>query len=170
MNTNSPKLFLTILLSLCLSNCGDEETTTQTQPDAAPTETAPPVAESPATPPDETATPPAPAVEEPAPAPEPTPEERYNNGEAAPTEPEAAIAWYTEFAEAGIADASYKLGMCYYNTRSIPMNFVKAVEHLRAAAEQGHPAACAKLAECYEWGVGVEANPEEAAKWKQQAN
>ncbi|MBQ9835853.1 MAG: hypothetical protein IJO34_05985, partial [Akkermansia sp.] len=75
MNTNSPKLLLTILLSLCLSNCGDEETTTQTQPDAAPTETATPAAESPATPP-------APAVEEPAPAPEPTPEERYNNGEA----------------------------------------------------------------------------------------
>ena len=71
-----------------------------------------------------------------------------------------------EFAEAGIADASFKLGNCYYNTRSIPMNFVKAVQHYRAAAEQGHPEAFAKLAECYEWGVGVEANAEEAAKWK----
>lgn len=156
MNTTTSKLFLAALLSLCLSNCGEDETT-QPAPAPAPTETT---------------TPAAPAVEKqepapaPAPAPEPTPEERYNNGAGAPAEPEAAIAWYTEFAEAGIADASYKLGMCYYNTRSVPMNFVKAAEHLRAAAEQGHPEARAKLAECYEWGVGVEANPEEAAKWK----
>ncbi len=99
---------------------------------------------------------------------ESTPEERYNNGAGAPAEPEAAIAWYTEYAEAGVTDAYYKLGMCYYNTRSIPMNFVKAVEHFRLAAEQGHPEACAKLAECYEWGVGVETDPVEAAKWRSE--
>lgn len=160
MNTPPSKLFLAVLLSLCLSNCGEEETTQPAQaPD--PTETTTPAA--PAVEIQEPASSPAPT---PVPEPAPTPEERYNNGTGAPTEPEAAIAWYTEFAEAGIADASYKLGMCYYNTRSIPMNFVKAAEHLRAAAEQGHPEARAKLAECYEWGVGVEANPEEAAKWK----
>ena len=146
-------------MSLCLSNCGDEEQQAAPATDAAQasaTETATPT---------QTEAPEA-APEQPE-QPEQAPEQRYNNGEGAPTEPEAAIAWYTEFAEAGIADASYKLGKCYYETRSIPMNFVKAVEHFRAAAEQGHPEARAKLAECYELGVGVEADAEEAAKWKQ---
>lgn len=53
------------------------------------------------------------------------PEERYNNGEGAPTDAKAAIAWYKEFAEAGIADAQYKLAECYFNTRSEPLNFVE---------------------------------------------
>lgn len=151
------------ILGFCLSNCGEEE---QQQPPVTDTaQVTEPLSEPPA--PEakqDTEEKNAPAVvpEEP----QLTPEQRYNNGEEAPVEVEAAIAWYTEFAEAGIADASYKLGKCYYDTRSIPMNFVKAVEHFRAAAEKGHPEARAKLAECYELGVGVEADPDEAAKWK----
>lgn len=103
---------------------------------------------------------------EPEPESIPSPEERYNHGAGAPTDPVAAIEWYTEFSEAGIVDATYRLGMCYYAARSIPMNFVKAVEQLRKAAEAGHKEAAAKLAECYEWGVGVEADPAEAARWR----
>lgn len=100
------------------------------------------------------------------PAPEPTPDERYNNGADAPTEPAKAIAWYKEFSALGIVDATYRLGLSYYNARSIPLNFVKAVEAFKKAAEQGHQEAAAKLAECYEWGVGVDASAEEAAKWR----
>ena len=101
-----------------------------------------------------------------APIPEPTPEERYNNGANAPSEPIAAIAWHKEFSDQGIVDATYQLGLSYYNARSIPLNFEKAVEAFKKAAEQGHQEAAAKLAECYEWGVGVDASAEEAAKWR----
>ncbi len=137
--------FFCCLLLLC--GCSDEEQSPAPPPGAEQPQTIEPaVAAVPATP--------------------LSPEQRYNGGADAPAEPHAAIAWYTEFAQAGIADASYKLGMCYYNTRAIPRNFIKAVEHLHTAAQQGHPEACAKLAECYEQGIGVEANPAEAAKWK----
>ena len=105
---------------------------------------------------------------EPLPEPEPelTPEERYNNGVNAPSDSKAAIAWYKEFSDMGVVDATYRLGMCYYSTRSIPMNFVKAVEMFQKAAEQGHQDAAIKLSECYEWGVGVDANEAEAARWR----
>ncbi len=92
-------------------------------------------------------------------------EMRYNNGEGAPTDAKQAIKWYKEFADAGIADAQYKLAECYYNTRSESLNFVKAVEQYRAAAEQGHTDACRKLAQCYQMGIGTEASEEEAKKW-----
>ncbi len=157
-------------LALLFASCGQEEGTdtpaagtageqaAATQPETpTPAEATTPSADTPATPEPEPA---------PEPEPEPTPEERYNNGADAPSDPVAAIDWYTEYAEAGIVDASYKLGMSYYAARSVPMNFVKAVEHLRTAAEQGHREAAIKLAECYEWGVGVEADPAEAAKWR----
>lgn len=140
-------------LALLFASCGQEEQ--QAPPAAAASDSAAPASEVAPTPP-----------AEPAPAPEPTPEELYNNGSGAPTDPVEAIAWYTEYAEAGVPDAAYRLGMCYYAARSVPMNFVKAVEQLRVAAEKGHPEAAAKLAECYEWGVGVEADPAEAAKWR----
>lgn len=134
--------FISLGITVCLVSCGDGESPTS----PAPAEQA--------------------ATQEPALPPEPTAEERYNNGAGAPSDPHEAIAWYTEFANEGVADASYRIGMCYYNNRTIPMNFVKAVEHLRKAAEQGHPEAKTKLAECYEWGVGVEADPAEATKWR----
>ncbi len=142
-----------LLCAMCLGlcHCGDEEPVAETPAPDTPVQPEP--AEQP--------TPP--AAEEQAPL---TPEQRYNGGADAPADAHAAIAWYQEFAEAGITDAHYKMGMCYYNTRSIRMNFVKAVECFRAAAEQGHPEACAKLAECYELGVGMEADAAEAAKWK----
>lgn len=95
--------------------------------------------------------------------------ERYNNGEGAPADTKQAIKWYKEFADAGIADAQYKLAECYYNTRSEPFNFVKAVEQYRAAAEQGHTDACRKLAQCYQMGIGTEASEEEAQKWRSAA-
>lgn len=162
-------------LALLFTSCGQEEST-DTPATGATGEQAAATQPETATPPEDSSTPaadtPAPTDPEPAPAPEPepapepTPEERYNNGADAPTDPVAAIDWYTEYAEAGIVDASYKLGMSYYAARSVPMNFVKAVEHLRTAAEQGHREAAIKLAECYEWGVGVEADPAEAAKWR----
>lgn len=161
--------FTLATITCLLASCGQEEgkdtaAPTGEQPVAAQPETPAPAADTPA----EQPTPePEPAPEpEPEPAPEPTPEERYNNGAGAPTDPVAAVEWYTEFSEAGIVDATYRLGMSYYAARSLPMNFVKAVEYLRQAAEQGHTEAAIKLAECYEWGVGVEADPTEAAKWR----
>ena len=93
-------------------------------------------------------------------------EMRYNNGEGAPTDAKQAIKWYKEFADAGIADAQFKLAECYYNTRSEPRNFVKAVAEYRAAAEQGHTEACRKLAMCYQMGIGTEVSEQEAMKWR----
>lgn len=159
MFTTSQKLIICSVLSLCLNNCGDEETTQPPQ-DTSPIETNTPAA-------DASSIPPAPTPEpEPEPAPEPTPEERYNNGAGAPVDSVEAIEWFTEFSELGVVDATYRLGMSYYAARSLPMNFVKAVEYLRQAAEKGHREAAIKLAECYEWGVGVPADATEAAKWR----
>lgn len=157
MFTTSQKLIMCSVLSLCLNNCGDEETTQPPQ-DTSPIETNTPAA-------DTSSIPPAPTPE-PEPAPEPTPEERYNNGAGAPVDPVEAIGWFTEFSELGVVDATYRLGMSYYAARALPMNFVKAVEYLRQAAEKGHREAAIKLAECYEWGVGVPADATEAAKWR----
>lgn len=93
-------------------------------------------------------------------------EEQYNNGEGAPADAKQAIKWYKKFADAGIADAQFKLAECYYNTRSEPRNFVKAVAEYRAAAEQGHTEACRKLAMCYQMGIGTEVSEQEAMKWR----
>lgn len=153
------KRYVFLALSFLIASCGQEKETESVLPKVEETTVAEPTPAAVQTP-----------VSEPEPkpvsAPESTPEERYNNGSGAPTDPVEAIAWYTEYAEAGVPDASYRLGMCYYAARSVPMNFVKAVEQLRVAAEKGHSEAAAKLAECYEWGVGVEAAPAEAAKWR----
>lgn len=84
------------------------------------------------------------------------------NGQAHDTA--KALELYRQAAEQGHIEAQFALGAAlkmpgeYKNTR-------EAVKWLRKAAEQGHQEAQAELGHCYEFGVGVEINLQEADKW-----
>ncbi len=70
-----------------------------------------------------------------------------------------------EVAEAGDADAQYKLGMRYLEGDGVPENMVEAVKWFSEAAELGNAWAQVELGACYEDGSGVEADMAEAIKW-----
>ncbi len=61
---------------------------------------------------------------------------------------------------------NYEMGLNYYFGRNgYEVNFDKAAEYYRKAAEQGHALAQTWLGYCYEKGHGVEQNDNEAAAW-----
>lgn len=76
-----------------------------------------------------------------------------------------------EAAEAGDADACYRLGLRYRNgTSQLPRDDAGAVSWFRRAAEAGHPDAMRALAEAYLGGHGVVRDPREAARWAEVAS
>ena len=75
-----------------------------------------------------------------------------------------------EAAEAGDADACYRLGLAYrQGERPRPKDDLTAVLWFRQAAERGHPAAMAALAEAYLGGHGVLRDAREAQRWSEAA-
>lgn len=91
-------------------------------------------------------------------------EEYYYGKNGKKSDTAKALELYRQAAEQGHIEAQFALGAAlkmpgeYKNTR-------EAVKWLRKAVEQGHQEAQAELGHCYEFGVGVEINLQEADKW-----
>ncbi len=68
-------------------------------------------------------------------------------------------------AEAGDAEAQYKIGSMYEYGTSVAQNYQEAVKWYRLAAEQGNAISQTNLGRMYERGVGVAKNYQEAVKW-----
>ncbi len=88
----------------------------------------------------------------------------------------ASAAPYMEIGECrrlaaeGNAEAQWQLGQRYEKGEGVKQDFVRAIAQYKKAADQGHKAACAKLASCYETGKLVGKNPAQAAKYREMAD
>lgn len=84
-----------------------------------------------------------------------------------------AAKWYRRAAEAGHAEAQYRLGVLLLTGRAgidasrpaLPAQPRVAIHWLTAASRQDHASAQSQLGRCYQGGVGVGANSVEAYKW-----
>ena len=76
---------------------------------------------------------------------------------------------YRKTAEQGVAEAQYRLGICYGNGEDVPQNYAQAAAWYRKAAEQGHADAQYILAICYDNGRGVQQDYAQAVEWFRKA-
>lgn len=80
---------------------------------------------------------------------------------------------YTTLAEAGNAEAQFRLGLMYFTGRGVPENEKRAYDLLLKAANQGHQPAMLQLANVLTFGQQIPSlisDPDaEAAKWYFQA-
>lgn len=67
--------------------------------------------------------------------------------------------------ELGDKYALNKLGMMYYNGDGVPLDYDKALELFKKAAEKGLPVAYSNAGTSYLWGVGTDINAEKARQW-----
>ena len=72
-------------------------------------------------------------------------------------------------AEAGDAEAQYKLGVIYENGEGVEDNCMAAARWYKLSAEQGYAKAQFNLALLYKSGLGVTQNLQTAKHWMQQA-
>ena len=100
----------------------------------------------------------------------------YLRGEGTPLYPEKAYKLLEQAANAGYMPAQYDFGMLYlygktiaYGEKEFPKDEALAVKWLLKAAEQGDSLAQYQLGECYEEGIGVEADEETAIAWYEKS-
>ena len=89
-----------------------------------------------------------------------------------PEKQEEGFQLLLEAAENGVTPACKMLGLLYMSGQYAPypeIDETMAVRWWRAAAENGDEEAMFWLGKCYEDGIGVDVNPEEAAIWKKFA-
>ena len=70
-------------------------------------------------------------------------------------------------ADAGLAEAQFRLALLYAEGKGVGLDLDKAFEFAKLSAEQGHPYGQRLLAEFYNNGIGVEANTSLASYWQQ---
>jgi len=70
-------------------------------------------------------------------------------------------------ADAGLPEAQFRLSLLYAEGKGVGLDLNKAFEYAKLSAEQGHPYGQRLLAEFYDNGIGIEANPGLAAYWQQ---
>lgn len=80
-----------------------------------------------------------------------------------------AIAWFTEAAVGGVANARYNLGVLYHQGMGTEKNLEKAINWYRAAAVMDHPEAQYNLGIAYIEGIGAPYNPQLAADYFRKA-
>ena len=73
------------------------------------------------------------------------------------------------YAEAGNAEAQYKLGVLHDNGRGVPQDYAQANKWYHAAAEQGHPSAQYNLGRWYTIGLDIPQDYVQAYKWLELA-
>jgi TPR repeat protein len=94
----------------------------------------------------------------------------YLEGLGVEVDVQAAIGWLRTAAVREHPGAQFKLGtLLLKGMREIPADAESAISWLRKAAASGHSDAMAALAECYEVGRGVVADPVEALAWWNRA-
>ncbi|MCQ2235083.1 MAG: TonB family protein [Paludibacteraceae bacterium] len=71
----------------------------------------------------------------------------------------------TELAAQGNREAQCRLAFYYYTATATPVNYQKAAELYRMAADKGSAEAQYNLGNCYFMGTGVEQSVDEACKW-----
>lgn len=76
-----------------------------------------------------------------------------------------AIAEWRPLAEAGDAEAQYKIGMMYRRGLGVEPDFRESAKWLLMAARHGHGLAQARIARALQNGAGIETDPVEAYKW-----
>ncbi|HAM72148.1 MAG TPA: hypothetical protein DCM86_10940 [Verrucomicrobiales bacterium] len=89
--------------------------------------------------------------------------------EAAVPDLGGAARWFQRAADQGVAEAQYRLAVCYLNGQGVAQDPDKATLFLRKAAEQGHAGAQDSLGVRYATGQGVPQNDTEAVKWFRRA-
>ena len=72
---------------------------------------------------------------------------------------------YTKAAEAGSADAMWRLGLLYEEGEGVPQDYAKAIEWYTKAAKAGHAKAMWDLGFLYYSGEGVPQDSAKAAEW-----
>lgn len=80
-----------------------------------------------------------------------------------------AAACFAGAAEAGYAEAQFKLGECYSLGRGCSRNAPKAVQLWMLAAEQGHVQAAYALGQAFRNGDGIQADLLQAVSWFEKA-
>ena len=76
-----------------------------------------------------------------------------------------AVKWYRKAAEQGIANAQFRLGVCYEDGMGVVKDEAEAMKWWRKAAEQGFSSAQISLGLYYANGQGVVKNDVEGYKW-----
>ncbi len=91
------------------------------------------------------------------------------HGRGVPEDRGAAIKYWREAADAGVAAASYCLGMCLHvGTTGRPQD-VEAIRHLKLAADGGIAGAMLLLGQCAMFGTGMARDPDAALEWYRRA-
>ena len=68
-------------------------------------------------------------------------------------------------AEAGDAEAQYKLGRSYYHGEGVAKDYKEAFKWITKSAEQGYAYGQYNLGLCYYEAVGIAKDKEEAVRW-----
>lgn len=78
---------------------------------------------------------------------------------------EKAAAIFDRLVEGGYPYAAMMLGMMHRDGKGFPKSDEMMAKYYLLAAELGCDEGCYRIARCYENGIGVERNPEEAKRW-----
>lgn len=68
-----------------------------------------------------------------------------------------------------MSDIQFKVGLSYYEGKSVPQNYNEAFRYFKVSADQGHPQAACHLACMYRLGLGVSKDEKEAFKYYKSA-
>ena len=94
----------------------------------------------------------------------------YEVGAGVPKDPRAVVTLMTRAANSGNAEAQFNLALYYsqgmYQTAK---DQKESFRWAKLAADQGYAQAERFVGACYEYGIGVPANPAEAALWYNRA-
>ncbi len=78
----------------------------------------------------------------------------YHLGIGCDIDEQKSLGMLKQSAAGGVAEAQYRLGLCYHNGDRLPQDLEKAARWLTSAAEQGHQDAADLLADCRLRGTG----------------
>lgn len=93
----------------------------------------------------------------------------FEKAEVTAPELQQALEWLKETAQAGMAQAQYRLGKMLYQGDFVPKDVAQALEWLRKAAIQGHPYAQYALGQIFLSGEDVPRDLHAASEWFQKA-
>ena len=89
----------------------------------------------------------------------------YAVGKGVPKDERKAAEWIGQAATQGLPSAEVEYAVLLFKGRGIKRDQKRAYEFFRSSAHKGNPVAQNRLARLYAYGVVVEKNPIEAAKW-----
>ncbi len=94
---------------------------------------------------------------------------RYAMGQETARDDSEALRWFTQSAQAGLAEAQYNLGIMYAQGRGVQRDIKQAVSWYTRAAQQGLAIAQFNLGTLYSTGYGVTRDEAKAAQWLERA-